>query len=141
MVVVAGVAVQNSCTSMPLLQERPGSLRFVEQPMVLPAVVQLAEEFVEEMAGGGRRVRASGGSDGGQVRRWRQPKTPTSSRRWRAVVLDVTVADADRAPGASGDGCRTAVGLQPASVGELDTVVVSMTSPKGNQHRKRAGWA
>ena len=89
---------------------------------VLQAVVELAEEFVEQVAGGGSVavavfspppvVLAGGLAVGGRRER------PHPADVGEPVVLDMAVGDRDGSPRGAGDGCRSGVGLQRPGIGE-----------------------
>src|SRR5271166_314769 len=108
---------------------------FVEQLSGLQAVVDLAEEFVEQVADGGAVavavfspapvVLTGRGAVGGRG------EGPDPAGGGESVVFDVAVGDADGASGGPDDGRGSGVGLQCAHVGESGAVVADLGEHPG----------
>lgn len=102
---------------------------------MLETMVELAEEFVEQMSGGcgmpvavlaPLTVMPAGGLICGGGR-----EGPHPADIGQPIVFNVTVGDRDRAAGSSGDRCRSGVGLECSRVGEPGAVIADLSKHAG----------
>ena len=118
---------------------------FVIEPARLEAVVELAEELVEQVSLG-LMVPVSGVAAGVEVstcagRGAQRSQRPDGSDGGQAPVLDVSVQHHGFLAAGAGDRCRPGVGLQSAGVGETRAVVADLGEHPGTGQAAQSGEA
>ncbi len=118
---------------------------FVVEPPGLEAVVQLAEELVEQVSLG-LMVPVPGRAAGVEVvactrRSAQRGQSPDRAHRGQSPVLDVPVQDNGLLAAGAGDRRRSGVGLQPARISEAAAVVSDFGEHPGAGQLSEAGKA
>ena len=118
---------------------------FVVELAGVQAVVQLAEEFVEQVSlglvvpvsGGAAGVVVAAGARGGAQRGQR----PDRADGGQAPVFDMPVHDNGFLAAGAGDGCGSGVGFEPAGVGEAGAVIADLGEHPGTGEHPQPGEA
>lgn len=116
---------------------------FVEELTGVQAVVELAEELVEQMSLG-LVVPVAGGAAGVEVAAcsgagFGRGQCPDAADGGQAPVFDGPVHDHRFSAAGAGDGCRSGVGLQTPWVGESGAVVSDLGEHPGAGQQPQAG--
>src|SRR6201996_7158825 len=116
---------------------------FVVELAGLQAVVELAEEFVEQVSLG-LAVPVSGGAAGIEVvsgtgRGAQRGQRPDRSDRGQAPVFDMAMCHNGFLAAGTGDRGRSGESLQPAGIGETGAVVADLSQNPGTGQVPQAG--